>query len=334
MKQLLKQLSEPCSVTGHHRRISEQIRKLMIPYCDSAEIDEFGNVIGIKYGSSGKTVLVDAHIDEIGLQVKEICENGSLSFIAVGGIDPRILPCSEVIVHGKKDCYGVIGAKPPHLLTAEDEKKTLQLSDMRIDIGMERPEAYVRVGDAVSFRPVFRELGQDRIVCKGLDNKCGTAIMLYAMQHLQSCPHTLIFCASTSEELDCFGAKAVAERFDVNASIVTDVTFGMTPGEDEALCRPLGSGVAICTGPCIHRGMFQKACDIAQRNRIPYTLEAEGGVTGTNADVIQISNRSVPTLLLSVPIRYMHTMTEMLQLSDMKAAAELMISMVGGDAIC
>ncbi len=334
MKQLLKQLSVPCSVTGHNQKMAKLIRDLVLPFCDTTEIDDFGNVVGIKYGTSGKTVLLDAHMDEIGLQVKEIREDGSLSFVTIGGIDPRILPCSEVIVHGKKELYGVIGAKPPHLLKEEDKKGELRVADMTIDVGMKHPKTFVRVGDAVSFYPVFRKLGNDLISCKGLDNKCGVAIMLYVMQSLNNCPHTLIFSATTAEEMGCLGAAAVMERHHVDLAIVTDVTFGMAPGEEEGLCFPLGSGAAICTGPCIHPKWFEKACNIAERNRIPYTVEVEGGVTGTNTDVIQLSNFGIPSLLVSVPLRYMHTMTETLRFADMEAASRLISLLAGGDLVC
>ncbi len=334
MKQLLKQLSEPCSVTGHNHKMAKLIRDLVLPFCDTTEIDDFGNVIGIKYGTSGKTVLLDAHMDEIGLQVKEIREDGSLSFVPVGGIDPRILPCSEVIVHGKKELYGVIGAKPPHLLKEEESKGELRIADMSIDVGMKHPEEFIRVGDAVSFLPVFRELGNDKISCKGLDNKCGVAIMLYVMQCLQDCPHTVIFSATTAEEMGCVGAAAVMERQDSDLAIITDVTFGMAPSEDEGLCFPLGSGAAICTGPCVHPKWFKKACNTAELNHIPYTVEVEGGTTGTNTDVIGLSNMGIPSLLVSVPLRYMHTMTETIQLSDMEAAARLIALLAGGDLVC
>ncbi|MBE7042313.1 MAG: M42 family metallopeptidase [Ruminococcaceae bacterium] len=334
MKQLLKQLSVPCSITGHNQKMAKLIRDLVLPFCDSVEIDDFGNVIGVKYGTTGKTVLLDAHMDEVGLQVKEIQEDGSLSFVTVGGIDPRILPCSEVIVHGKKELYGVIGAKPPHLLKDEDKKGELRIADMVIDVGMTHPDEMVRIGDAVSFYPVCRELGKDRISCKGLDNKCGVAIMLYVMQSLTNCPHTVVFSATTAEEMGCLGVAALMERQDVDLAIVTDVTFGMTPGEDEGLCFPLGSGAAICTGPCIHPNWFEKACKTAEQHGIPYMIEVEGRTTGTNTDVIQLSNTGVPSLLISVPLRYMHTMTEIVQFSDMEAAARLITLLVGGDLAC
>lgn len=334
MKKLLRNLCGSCSVAGHGSEAAELIKKMVSPLCDTTEIDDFGNVTGIRYGTSGKTILLDAHMDEIGLQIKEIRSDGGLAFIPVGGIDSRILPCSEVVVHGTKQLYGVIGAKPPHLLKMGEEKEELKLSDLVIDVGMQHPEQFVRIGDAVTFLPVFRELAQNRVSCKGLDNKCGVAIMLYAMQSLQSTPHTVIFLASTAEELGCLGAAAVMEQYCVDLAIVTDVTFGLTPDEEEALCFPLGSGVAICTGPNIHPDWFSRAVALAEKNRIPYTIEVEGGDTGTNAGVIQLSGHGVPTLLASVPLRYMHTMAETIQLSDMEAAANLIAALAGGEMPC
>lgn len=331
MKNLLKRLTASCSVTGHNDDAAKLIRDTVLPFCDKTEIDCFGNVVGIKYGTSGKTVLLDAHFDEIGLQIKEINSNGSLSFVPVGGIDPSILPCSEVVVHGKKDLFGVIGAKPPHLLKENDGKGKMKFSDLSIDVGMKHPEKFVRIGDAVSFLPVFREMEGDRISCKGLDNKCGVAIMIYVMQILCQCPHTLIFSATTGEEMGCLGIAALSERYSVDLAIVTDVTFGVSPGEDESLCFPLGSGAAICTGPCIHPFWFEHAKLTADRYHIPYTVEVEGRATGTNTDVIQLSGVGVPTLLISVPLRYMHSANEIVSFSDMKETAALISKIAGGD---
>ena len=334
MKNLLKQLTATCSVTGHHDQAAKLIRDTVLPFCDKTEIDPFGNVVGIKYGTSGKTVLLDAHMDEIGLQIREINANGSLSFIPVGGMDPSILPCSEVVVHGKKDLYGVIGAKPPHLLKDAEKIEKLKFSDMTIDVGMQHPEQFVRIGDVVSFLPVFREMEGDRISCKGLDNKCGVAVMIYVMQSLCQSPHTLIFTATTGEEMGCLGISALAERYSVDLAIVTDVTFGVSPGEDESLCFPLGSGAAICTGPCIHPDWFENAKQTAERYHIPYTVEVEGRTTGTNTDVIQLSGLGVPTLLISVPLRYMHSANEVVSFSDIKETASLISKIAGGDLEC
>ncbi len=334
MKELLQRLCGTCSVAGHGEETAEEICRLVAPFCDSAHVDSFGNVIGVRYGTSGKTVLLDAHMDEIGLQVKEIREDGGLEVIAVGGVDPRILPCSEVVVHGKRPLYGVIGAKPPHLLGSGEEKKALSLSHMTVDVGMKHPEEVVRIGDPVTFLPVFRELGQGRISSKGLDNKCGVAIALYAMQQLKNCPHTIVFLASTAEELGCLGAAAAVRQFVPDLAIVTDVTFGMTPDEEESLCFPLGSGAALCTGANIYPVCFKHALETAKKCRIPYTVEVEGGDSGTNAGVIQLSGKGVPCLLISVPLRYMHTMVETVELSDMEAAARLMIELAGGDLPC
>ena len=334
MKSLLRDLCGCCSIAGHNEKAAELVRQLVSPFCDTIEIDGFVNVIGIQYGTSGKTVLLDAHMDVVGMQVKGIREDGGLEVIGAGGLDSRILPCSEVLVHGKKTLYGVIGAKPPHLLQEGEADETLKLSYLTVDVGMRHPEKFVKIGDAVTFRPVFRELGQGRISANGLDNQCGVAVMLYAMQMLRGSSHTVIFLASTAEELGCLGAAAATEQFCVDLAIVTDVTFGLTPDERKDLCFPLGSGVAICTGPNIHPAYFDRAVHLAEKNRIPHTIEVEGGDTGTNAGVIQLSGMGVPSLLLSVPLRYMHTMVETIDLADMEAAANLVVAVAGGELLC
>lgn len=290
--------------------------------CDKVYEDRFGNIIGVKNGTSGKTVLLDAHVDEIGLVVSEITECGTLKFVAAGGIDARILPCSEVIVHGKRELYGIIGAKPPHLLK-DSAKTALKISDLAIDVGLDNPEEYVSPGDFVTFCPNFSNLAEDYASSKSLDNRAGVMAVLMAVKELSDCPYTVYVMLSTGEERGCVGAAGGMYDISCDLAIVVDVTFGISPGCDQDCCFELGSGAAVCTGPNIHKPLFDKIVKTAEKCKIPYTIEVEGGDAGTNAGVIQLSNGGIATAMISIPIRYMHTPVEVVKMSDIENAARL-----------
>lgn len=291
--------------------------------CDEVTRDRFCNIIGRKRGTSGKKILIDAHCDEIALVVSEITESGMLKLEAAGGIDPKILPCCEVVVHGRRDVYGVIGAKPPHLLAASDADKALKISDISVDTGLKNPGEVVSVGDFATFRPNFRKMAGGCVCSKSLDNRAGCEAVLGALEKTEGCPHEIIVLFSSGEELGCVGASGALCDVSPDLAIVVDVTFGSSHNLCTDECFPLGSGAAVCTGPNISRRLFDSVCKTAENNGIPYEIEVESGDPGTNAGVIRLSNEGVPTCMISIPLRYMHTPHEVAKLSDIEAAAEL-----------
>ena len=289
---------------------------------DSVRRDEFQNIIAVKRGTSGKKILIDAHADEIALMVSGFTAGGALKFQTVGGIDQRILPGSEVIVHGRRDIYGIIGAKPPHVLTPEDREKAVSLSDLTIDVGLKNPEEVISIGDFVTFRPNFTEMEGGFVMSKSLDNRAGLYAAISAVEKLKNCPHDVILLASSGEELGCVGARGADINPDM--AIVLDVTFGQSENEKSDQSFPLGSGAALCTGPNICKRLFDGIVNIANRENIPFEIEVEGGDAGTNAGVIQLRNFGVATAMISIPIRYMHTPFEVAKRSDIELCATLL----------
>ena len=243
--------------------------------------------------------------------------------VSAGGIDPRILPGAEVTVHGKCELYGIIGAKPPHLLSEDDRKAAIKMKDLAIDVGYRNPSELVSVGDFVTFRPNFSNLAGDYVSSKALDNRAGVMAVLMAMNELSDCPHTVQVMLSTGEERGCVGASGGMFDISPDMAIVVDVTFGISPGCDEDCCFELGSGGAVCTGPNICKALFDKIVKTAEENNIPYQIEVEGGDAGTNAGVIQLSNEGVATAMISIPIRYMHTPVEVVKRSDIENVSRL-----------
>lgn len=326
--ELLKELCEIKALSGFHHTGTESLKSIFERYLTDCEIDPSGNVIG--YLRSGKKnaplIMLDAHIDTIGLIVKDFPGGGFLSFATLGGFDPRVLPCQEVIIHGKEDIFGVIGAKPPHILSKEEMKKGIKLDDLLIDTGLpeEKLRELVMVGAPISVKTKHSPLGKDKYSGGGLDDRAGICTHLLAIEKLKGATLNADICvvASHSEEIGRFGAKIAADRLNPELAIVVDVTHGDTPDGDKSKTCTLGKGPAVCLGPNLNRkytSLFRKALE---DNDIEYQTELETGDTGTNAWDIQVSACGIPCVLISVPLRYMHTTIETISLSDLENSAE------------
>lgn len=326
--QILKELSLKTGVSGYENNIAEHIRTLFQPYCDNVKIDNFFNVIGYKKGSMGKKkILITAHIDEIGFFVKSIDERGFLRLSNIGGIDNKILLAHEVTIHGKKDLTGIIGAKPPHLLTAEEAKNSIKLENLYVDTGMTHNEVVqmIKIGDRVTLKSDYFLLKGNKISSKSLDNRAGVLAMLMALHGLSKIIHEsdIYFIATVQEEVGLRGATIAGYNIEPDAAIVIDAAHGDMPDCPKEQIFTLGKGVPIAIGPNLHKKLTKKCFDIAKENNIPYQIDIEPGDTGTEAWVLQVSRNGIPATLLSIPIRYMHTSIECVHMSDIKNAGFL-----------
>ncbi len=329
MKELLQKLSLMRGISGSEYKISDEIATLFRPYSDDVYIDNLGNVIAVK--KCGKpdapSVMIEAHMDEIGLMVRDIDENGFVGFVAIGGIDARILPGSEVIIHAKEDIKGVIGAKPPHLQSLEDAKKAIKLSDMAIDTGLDakRVKELVSVGDAVTLRGGCTNLLSGRMSGKSLDDRAGVATLIKALEMIdkKDLKVDVYAVAAVCEEVGGRGAVVAGYSIMPDIAIAVDVTHGITPDNSKGAFE-LGSGVAIAKGPNIHPAVAERLINTAKSADIKYSIEVEGGDTGTDAWVLQVAGEGIATALLSIPLRYMHTTVETLDIADVEAVSNLM----------
>ena len=317
-------------VSGFEYSFSDEIIKLMSPYCHRCFTDSLGNVIGvIECGQkNAPRIMIEGHIDEIGLMVSGIDKKGFLSFVSVGGIDARILPSSEVIVHGTEDIRGIIGAKPPHLQTADESKKPMKIEDMSIDTGYSYEELtkIVRVGTPVTFEQSVGEMQDGSISLKALDDRAGVAVVIDVLRRIEKADikADVYFVATVQEEVGLRGAKTAANIVAPDICISIDVCHGVTP-DNSSDAFECGSGVVISRGPNIHPGVAKRLIDTAASNEIPFEIDVDGGNTGTNAWAIQISGIGVATALLSLPLKYMHNPVETMNLSDIKAASDLLV---------
>lgn len=331
MIEFLKELSNAGGISGFEYAVAPKVKKLLGKYCDEVTQDRAGNVTGMIYAENKEapTVMIEAHMDGIGLMVKDITEHGFITFVPIGGIDPRILPSCEVVVCGKKELFGVIGAKPPHLQTPDTADKAPKISDMAIDVGLTEEDVrkYVSIGDMVYFKTDAASLPVKGAVSgKYLDDRAGIVSLLVCMEQLKGKKlpfHLAVLCA-VQEEVGLRGAVMGTQKVLPAAALVVDVCHGTTPDSGSESVFAPGSGTVLSLGPNIHPRLAEIARAAADRAGIKYSLDVDGGSTGTDAWAVQVSGSGVATLLLSIPLRYMHTTVETLDMDDVFATGQLL----------
>ena len=328
MKDLIKKLSNMHAVSGFEYRINRDIADMLMPYCDEVKIDTLGNVIGVKRCGKpdAKKLLIEAHIDEIGLMVKNIDENGFISVTSVGGVDARILPAMEVIIHAKRDLKGVIGAKPPHIMSEGEEEKAVKLENIAVDTGLPADEVkgIVSVGDTITFCTEAAELADGQLTGKSLDDRASIAVLIEVMKNICDKPlyADIYVLAAVQEEVGGFGAMTASFSVCPDFAIAIDVCHGITP--DNSYCAyEVGSGAVITCGPNIHPAIFERIKAAADKKNIKYQIDVDGGNTGTDAWQIQVVREGIPTGLLSIPLKYMHTLVETISVADVEAVRDL-----------
>lgn len=317
------------ALTGWENAACNEIQGFFEPLCDESWVDPFFNVIGLKKGASEnpKKVMITAHYDQIGLIVSGFEKDGFLRVSGLGGIDTKALLASEVTVHGKEDLFGVIGAKPPHLMTEKDINKNVKISELFIDTGLPDDvlKTKVSVGDPVSLVSPVIEMKDGFIAGKSLDNRAGVAALVLILQELKTLKHEndIYVVATVQEETGLLGAISSSHSLEPDVAIVIDVCHGDMPEADKAQCFPLGKGVPVGIGPAFHREKTKALLELAKKERIPTQLCVEPGDPGTEAWAIQVSRLGIATLELSIPLRYMHTGAEVVLARDIEMAAVL-----------
>lgn len=326
-KTLLKLFSE-YGISGNEEAAANVAKSLLEPLCDKVYISGSGSVIGIKKGKNenGIKVMLDAHIDEIGLMVSAIDEKGFLRFTTVGGVDAKGLPGSEVVVFGRERLCGIIGTKPPHLQVSGESDEAFSADELAIDIGFskERAKELVSVGDFVGFSSSVSILGENCIAHKSMDNRAGVCAILYAAEKLKNeeLDGDIYYVFSAGEEVNMNGAVTAANELCPDAAIAVDVTFGVSDGCKES-SFVLGGGPSYSIGPNVSKRVQKIIEKCAEELKIDIHPEVEGGSTGTNAWGIQISKTGVMTGVVSIPLRYMHTPVETVDIRDIISVGEI-----------
>lgn len=323
-----KVLSEAAALvgpSGQEMQVAEFFAEKFRPFVDEVTIDPMFNVIAHKKGK-GPKVMLCAHMDEIGLMVTGIEEDGCIRLGSVGGVDPRILPASRVWVHGKEKLFGTIGALPPHLLTAADRQKNYNAKDLYVDVGLpgDKVKELVRIGDLVTFNVPLTELLNGQVAAKTMDDRACVTILLLAAERLMKmhCDADVYFVGSTQEEVGSRGARTSAFAINPDLAVALDVDHATIPGS-----RPdtTVDGDSLCAsiGPYLQPKLVDRLMNCAKEHHVKLQTAVSARYTSTDADDVSIARDGIPTVLLSLPLKYMHTTVETIDLQAMQEGGRL-----------
>lgn len=331
---ILKDLLMTPSPSGSEQPIIKKMAMFLKDYIDELTIDNYGNLIALKYGAnSNKKLMLAAHADEVGLMVTHIDNNGFLSFQEIGGIDTNLLPGQRVEIHNHQGVVtGIIGKKPIHLQDRDAKAKDYDAEDLWIDIAAkdkEEAESKVEVGDYITYQTQPVVLQHDIWTSKALDDKVGLLTLVEVAKALDGKQPAMdvYFVASVQEELGARGIRTAALGINPDYGIAIDVTHAT----DYPTCSPqksgeikVGNGIVIAKGPNINKTIGRKLIDLAKQQNIKYQIEPIARPTGTDANFMQVSGTGVKTALLSIPCRYMHSPNEIVSLVDVNEGVRLL----------
>ena len=331
LKKLMTVLCQENGISGDESDIAKTARKKLKKYCPDARIEN-GNVIGSLGNQNPNAwhVLLDAHMDKVGLIVTSITDDGFVTVGNVGGLDRRWFPAQRVCIHGTKSIYGIISTLPPHL--ASGEEKVQKIEQVRIDTGYdaESLREFVSIGDSVTFCGYTGELAGGRFSSPALDDRSGMAAIFYALDEIWQedldCKVTVLF--SNREEVNGCGAKTGCFSINPDIALAVDVSFA----GDGKLCKTgkAGEGAMIGFSPSLDRGLSQELVAHAIHEKIPYQYEVMSGRTGTNADDFAVCRDGVETCTVSIPLYYMHTPVEVVDVNDVKNTGKLLAAFLKG----
>ena len=330
----LKRILSTPSPSGYEQPVQKLWTEYVRPFAEQVSTDSHGNTIGVVNGGGAPRVMFSGHCDEIGFMVRYIDDKGFLYFGAIGGFDETIIPGRRVTVHSTDGPVpGVIGKTPIHLIKPDDRKKGSEINDLWIDIGAKdkkEAESLITIGDPVTYTYDFMEMKTGFAVARAFDDRIGSFIVAEVLRTLaeaKSLKAAVYSVSSVQEEIGLRGARTSAYGIDPQVGIATDVTFATDhPSIDAKQVGDikLGGGPVIARGPNINPRVFDLLVKTAKKHKIPYQIEGIPRATGTDANAIQLNRAGVAAGLVSVPLRYMHTPVEMLDLKDVKQTIQLM----------
>jgi len=338
----LKSMISVSGLSGHEAPVADLIEQKWTPLVDQITRSKLGSLHGLKKGtattpgskSPRPSVMIAAHMDAIGLMVSRIVD-GFLYVTDIGHVDPRVLPGTPVTVHAsgsREQLYGVVVMPPANLLPEGNAAGAIGLKYLFIDTGLTPPEVLrrIRVGDLVSFNTEPVEMSGGCISGHSLDNRASVAALTICLEELQAKSHVwdLWALASVQEEITYAGAFTSAFQLRPTIAVVVDVTFGKGTGANDHSAFPLGKGVTLGIGSSMHPILHKRFREVAERVEIPVVNEAMPAASSTDADAIQLTAEGIPTMVVSIPERYMHTPVEVVALKDIQRAGRLLAEVV------
>ncbi|MBN1150105.1 M42 family peptidase [candidate division WOR-3 bacterium] len=336
MKKTEERLKEFCEIpgpTGMESAVAKMFIEKASSFSDETYIDHIGNAVAVKKGKGKKKIMAAAHMDEVGLIVTKILKGGFLRVYQVGGVDRSILLGQEVVIHSSEgEIEGFIGSKPPHLMSGEETKKPHTWESLFVDTGLDEKEilSKISVGDFISYKAKSVKLLSDNFSSKSIDNRFGVAVLVMALERLYRTETDWSFYAvgTVQEEWTGLGAKSSANIINPDVAVALDVTHGNLPGLKDSETFNLGKGITLSVGPNIHRGVLSKAKKICEYEEIPFSCEIAPYGTGTDAYTIQLVKNGIPCIVVSAPVRSMHSPVETISGKDVERASRLLSSLV------
>ena len=333
----LEQLCTTASPSGFEQSAQRLMREHLAPFADEVRTDVHGNVIAALNASAPLRVMLAGHVDEIGLMVHHITEEGYLYVAAIGGIDPVVAVAQRVVVHGTSGpVLGVVGRKAIHLTDPKERGKATKIHKLWIDIGAkDRKDAakVVGIGDPVTFDAGFTHLRNHLVTARALDDRMGAFVVVETLRKLKGKKlKVAVFGVSTvQEEIGIRGARTSSYGVDPHAGIAIDVGHATdTPDIEKTRVGDFrcGAGPIVARGANINPVLYRMTVAAARKAKIAVQIEGAPGSTGTDANVIQVSRSGVAAGLISVPCRYMHSPCEIISLKDLDAASSLLAALL------
>jgi len=336
LKPFLKQLISLPGLSAYEDPVRDVIREAWAPLVDELSVSRVGSLHGLKRGTADEPrprILLAAHMDAIGMMVTGVTEGGFLRFTEVGGIDPRILPYTPVTVHGRRELPAVIVQPPDMLLPASQKGRPVKMEHLLVDTGLEAADVagLVRVGDLISFATEPVELTGETLVGHTLDDRAAVAAVTVCLDELRRASHAwdVYAVATVQEEETLMGALTSPYEIRPQLAVAIDVTFAKGPGiSNDYRAVPLGKGVTLGWGPNTHPAVFEAFKDLAERLDLPFHLEVYPSYSGTDAMGMQVVAEGIPTMVVGIPLRYMHTPVEMVALKDVARAGHLLAQFI------
>ena len=337
--EILERLSNAYGVAGREDEVRSLMKEMLRPYVDELWEDKLGNVIGVKKArqENAPSIMLAAHMDEIGLYVKSITEKGFIYFTKIGGIDDRTLLAQRVTIQTSKETIpGVIGVKPIHIMKEEERKKVIEADKLFVDIGAssrkEVEDMGIRVGDPICFDIKFARAGGDTVIGKAFDDRVGCAVMIEAMKRLGDTNCTVYAVGTIQEEVGLRGAATAAFKIYPDTGIALDVTVaGDVPEVSETevpiKMRAGPSFTVADRGLITHPKILRLLVETAKKIGVPYQLEA--GLPGaTDAARIALTREGVPAGVVSIPTRYIHNPASLLSMKDVEASVKIVVATI------
>jgi tetrahedral aminopeptidase len=330
----LKSLISVPGLSAYEGPVARLIEQKWKPLVDEVSTSPLGSLQALKRGQgrgNHPSIMIATHMDAIGLMVTKI-EDGFLHIDEIGGIDTRILPGTQIVVHGRRDLPGVVVMPPTRTLPEEARGEVIGLRHLLVDVGLSpaRTANLIRVGDLVSFDTPPVEMAEEVLSGHSLDNRASVAALTVCLEGLQAKTHLWdVWAVATAQEEETLGGAATsAYKLHPDLAVAMDVTFAKGPGANGWETFPMGKGPTLGWGANLHPFLYKTLKELADKLEIPVAMELTPAHSGTDAYAIQVALSGIPTMLIGIPLRYMHTPVEMISTKDIFRAGRLLAEFI------